>query len=96
MLMPGVADRLERLGIEARRPKLDAQEQRGARVRESLFGVIGRLAAQRLLVFVVEDLEYSDPATRQFISALLRVRRRLPLRSSSAITPTSCRVATRR
>ena len=79
MLIPAVADRLERLGIEAKRPKLDAQEQRGARVRESLFGVIGRLAAQKLLVLVVEDLEYSDPATRHFISALLRVRRRLPL-----------------
>ena len=79
MLLPAVADRLERLAIETKRPKLDAQEQRGARVRESLFGLIGRLAAQRLLVLVVEDLEYSDPATRQFISALLRVRRRLPL-----------------
>src|SRR5688500_643012 len=78
-LIPEVAHRLERLGIEARKPRLDPQEQRGARVRESLFGVIGRLAAQRLLVLVVEDLEYSDPGTRQFISALLRVRRRLPL-----------------
>jgi DNA-binding CsgD family transcriptional regulator/tetratricopeptide (TPR) repeat protein len=78
-LVPRLAERLERLGIEVRAPRLDARDQRGARVRESLFGVIGRLAAQRLLVLVIEDIEHSDPGTRGFVSALLRVRRRLPL-----------------
>ena len=78
-LIPGLADRLERLGIEALSPRLDAPDQRGARVRESLFGVIARLAAQNLLVLVVEDLEHSDPGTRGFVSALLRIKRRLPL-----------------
>ncbi|HEV3485942.1 MAG TPA: AAA family ATPase, partial [Vicinamibacterales bacterium] len=78
-LVPSVAARLERLGIEVRRPRLDAPDQRGARVRESLFGVIGRLAAQKLVVLVIEDIEHSDPGTRHFVSALLRVRRKLPL-----------------
>jgi len=54
-------------------------EQRGARVRESLFGIIARLASQGLVVLVVEDLEHSDPGTRGLVSALLRIRRRLPL-----------------
>ncbi len=58
---------------------LDATDQRGARVRESLFGLIARLASEKLLVLIVEDLEYSGPGTRDFVSALLRVSRRLPL-----------------
>ncbi|MEX2547742.1 MAG: LuxR C-terminal-related transcriptional regulator [Chloroflexota bacterium] len=77
--IPELADRLEGLDVEARSPRLDAPDQRGARVRESLFAVFARLAAQNLLVLVVEDLEHSDPATRGFVSAMLRVRRRLPM-----------------
>lgn len=78
-LIPSVGDRLEKLGTESRSPRLDAPDQRGARVRESLFGVIARISSQGLLVLVVEDLEDADPGTRTFVSALLRVNRRLPL-----------------
>jgi DNA-binding NarL/FixJ family response regulator len=78
-LIPPLADRLDRLGVAVRPPRLDASDQRGARVRESLFGLIARLASEKLLVLVVEDLEHSGPGTRDFVSALLRVSRRLPL-----------------
>jgi len=78
-LIPALAERLQRLGVKAPSSRLDVPEQRGARVRESLFGVIARLASQGLVVLVVEDLEHADPGTRSFVSALLRIRRRLPL-----------------
>jgi predicted ATPase len=78
-LIPSLADRMDRLGIIIKPPRLEASDQRGARVRESLFGLIARLASERLLILVVEDLEHSDPGTRDFVSALLRVSRRLPL-----------------
>jgi DNA-binding CsgD family transcriptional regulator len=78
-LIPELGDRLERLGLEVRSPRLDAPDQRGARVRESLFGVIGRMATSGPFVLVVEDIENSDPGTREFLSALLRIRRRIPM-----------------
>ena len=78
-VIPSLADRLDRLRIDAKPPRLDARDQLGARVRESLFAVIARLASERLVLLIVEDLEHCDPGTRSFVSALLRVRRRLPL-----------------
>ncbi|HUR16708.1 MAG TPA: AAA family ATPase, partial [Candidatus Limnocylindrales bacterium] len=78
-LLPDAAARVTALGLAVEAPPLDALEQRGARVRESLFGVIGRLATSGPLVLVVEDLEHSDPGTRELLSVLVRIRRRLPL-----------------
>jgi DNA-binding CsgD family transcriptional regulator/tetratricopeptide (TPR) repeat protein len=78
-LIPELDERLETLGINPKHARLDAVDQRGARVRESLFGVVGRLATRAPLLLVIEDLEHSDPGTREFLSALLRIRRRIPV-----------------
>ncbi|MEP7361256.1 MAG: AAA family ATPase, partial [Chloroflexota bacterium] len=63
----------------AARPSLDAPEQRGARVRESLLRLFETKAASGQLCLIVEDLEHSDPGTRELISMLLRLRRRIAL-----------------
>src|SRR4051812_15988067 len=78
-LLPEVAVRLQRLGVDSAAPELDAPRQRAARVREALFGLLVRLGARGPVVLIVEDLEHSDPATREFIGALIRTSRRLPV-----------------
>ncbi len=86
-LMPDLADRFETVG-EAPNDAPRAPDQVGARVQESLLAVIERLATNGanhsngnggVVCLVLEDLEHADPGTRDFISALLRVGRRLPL-----------------
>lgn len=78
-LIPSVAERLTRLDLGPHAPPLEAPDQRGARVQESLLGVLERLAGDGAVCLVLEDLEYADPGTRDFVSALLRFSRRLPL-----------------
>ncbi|MEA2677093.1 MAG: hypothetical protein QOJ81_1234 [Chloroflexota bacterium] len=63
----------------AAKPPLDAPEQRGARVRESLLRLLEHKAGSGQVCLIVEDLEYSDPGTRALISMLLRLRRRIAL-----------------
>ncbi|MEP7378667.1 MAG: ATP-binding protein, partial [Chloroflexota bacterium] len=63
----------------AAKPALDAPEQRGARVRESLLRLLEAKAANGQVCLIIEDLEHSDPGTRELISMLLRLRRRLAL-----------------
>ena len=63
----------------AARPALDAPEQRGARVRESLLRLLEVKAANGQVCLIVEDLEHSDPGTRELISMLLRLKRRMAL-----------------
>ena len=63
----------------AARPDLDAPEQRGARVRESLLRLFETKAAHGQVCLIVEDLEHSDPGTRELISMLLRLRRKIAL-----------------
>ena len=46
---------------------------------ESLIGLIERLAATGVVLLILEDLHWADPATRAFVAAMLRVRRQLPL-----------------
>ena len=72
-LIPAVAERLDELSIEPASHRLEAPDQRGARVRESLFTLIARLSAQKPFVLIVEDLENSDPGTRGFVSAMSQV-----------------------
>ena len=79
VLLPTVAERLRRLGVAIEPPALDAPRQRGARVREALLGVLERLAGSGTAVLIIEDLEHSDPGTLEFIGALMRTSRRLPL-----------------
>lgn len=60
-------------------PALDAPEQRGARVRESLLRLLEAKAANGQVCLIVEDLEHADPGTLGLISMLLRLRRRIAL-----------------
>lgn len=78
-LIPSVSQRLAALDLSPEVPPLEAPDQRGARVQESLLGVLERLAGDGAVCLVLEDLEHADPGTRDFVSALLRFSRRLPL-----------------
>jgi DNA-binding CsgD family transcriptional regulator/tetratricopeptide (TPR) repeat protein len=76
-LLPDLTDRLTAAGVEIKAPELDAPRQRGARVREALFGLLSRLGGSGPVVLIVEDLEHSDAGTREFIATLIRTSRRL-------------------
>ncbi|CAN5803937.1 LuxR family transcriptional regulator [soil metagenome] len=78
-LMPSVGERLSRLGIHPGPPALDAPDQRGARVRESIIAILRRLAERGQLILVLEDIEHADPGTLQLVRALLSLSRPLPL-----------------
>jgi DNA-binding CsgD family transcriptional regulator/tetratricopeptide (TPR) repeat protein len=79
VLMPEVGERLRGSGAVVEPPALDSPRQRGARVREALLGVIDRLAGRGQVVLIIEDLEHSDPGTRELVGALMRTSRRIPL-----------------
>jgi DNA-binding CsgD family transcriptional regulator/tetratricopeptide (TPR) repeat protein len=78
-LLPGLGERMAALGAAPRPPALQAPNQRGARVQEAVLGVIERLAGDGVVCLVLEDLQHADPGTHEFVEALLRVSRRLPL-----------------
>lgn len=73
-LLPALGARLTALDIDQRPPRLDAPEQLGSRVVEALLGLIERLAQERTLLLVLEDLHHADPATRAFLGTLMRSR----------------------
>jgi DNA-binding CsgD family transcriptional regulator/tetratricopeptide (TPR) repeat protein len=78
-LIPAVGARLAKIGSAPEPPELEAPDQRGARMQESVVGVLERLAGDGVVCLMLEDLEHADPATREFVGAMLRVTRRLPL-----------------
>jgi DNA-binding CsgD family transcriptional regulator/tetratricopeptide (TPR) repeat protein len=78
-VMPSLDARLQALDIDRSPPRLVAPDERGSRVLEALIGLIERLAATGVVLLVLEDLHWADPATRAFVAAMLRVRRHLPL-----------------
>lgn len=78
-LLPGLGGRLQKFGLSLEPPPLTAPDQHGARVQESLLGVLERLGREAVVCLMLEDLEHADPGTREFAGALLRVSRRLPL-----------------
>ena len=79
LLIPALRTRLAELDIDAEPPVLAAPDQLGARMQESLLGLLERLAEGRIICLVLEDLEHSDAGTREFIGTLLRLSRPLPL-----------------
>jgi DNA-binding CsgD family transcriptional regulator len=79
LLIPALAPRLAELGVDLEPPPLVAPGQHGARIQESLLGILERLAGDGVVCLILEDLEHADPGTHEFIRALLRVSRRLPL-----------------
>lgn len=78
-LLPSLIPRLDALGIARGAPVLEAAEQVGSRVAESIRGTLERIAATGVLFLVLEDLHWSDPATRRFIETLQGVARPLSL-----------------
>lgn len=78
-LLPGMRDRLDALGIDLDPPSLDAPDQLGSRVMEAVLGLVERLADERTLLLILEDLHLADPATRAFLGALGRSRRQVRL-----------------
>lgn len=77
-LVPSVQERLATLGVDPRPPSLAAPDQRGARWRESLIGLLERLADGAQVCLIFEDIEHADPGTHELIRMLLRLHRRLP------------------
>ncbi|MET0771834.1 MAG: AAA family ATPase [Candidatus Limnocylindrales bacterium] len=73
-LLPSLVARMTALDIDLRAPRLDAPDQLGSRVMEALLGLIERLAHERTLLLVLEDLHQADPATRAFLATLMRSR----------------------
>jgi DNA-binding CsgD family transcriptional regulator/tetratricopeptide (TPR) repeat protein len=78
-LVPSLRPRFEELGAPPVAPTLEAPEQRGARMQESLLAVIERLSRVGAVCLVLEDIGRADPATREFVGALVRMSRRMPL-----------------
>ncbi|CAN5595051.1 helix-turn-helix transcriptional regulator [soil metagenome] len=78
-IVPGLADRLAGAGDPPTPPRLDAPDQRGTRLQEAVVGLLERLAGRQVVCLILEDLHQSDPGTREFVNALLRLSRHLPL-----------------
>jgi DNA-binding CsgD family transcriptional regulator len=78
-LVPGLHERLEALGIDHPAPTLVAPDLLGRRVLESLLGVLGRLAGDGVMLLMLEDVHFADPASRRLIAALQDVGRSLPI-----------------
>ncbi|MBA2255333.1 MAG: AAA family ATPase, partial [Chloroflexi bacterium] len=79
LLLPELEPRLASLAVAMDEPRLVAPEQRGARVIEAIIGALDRLGSRGVVLLVLEDLHWADPATRAFIETLLRITRRLAL-----------------
>ena len=79
VLLPRLQERMQALGIDHPRPALEAKDQAGSRMAESVLGVLERLGDGGVVLLVLEDLHWADPATRGFVASLLRVSRPLPL-----------------
>ncbi len=69
---PDLARLLPELDPEAAHAPAPAGESGSARLLELVFGVVQRLAADRTLMFVIEDLQWADRSTLDLISLLVR------------------------
>lgn len=72
LLEPDTRDRLDRLGVSHDAPALEAHGRTGDRIVESVIGMFGRIAEDRVLLLALEDLHWADPATRRAVETLLR------------------------
>lgn len=78
-LLTSVASRLDALAISRVAPDLEAAEQVGSRVAEAIRGTLERMAAGGVVLLALEDLHWSDPASRRFIESLQDVTLALPV-----------------
>ena len=72
--LPGMAERAERVA-GPRASDLADPERRQPRALESLLRWLGRVAAERPIVLVLEDLHAADAATRSFATFMARIAR---------------------
>lgn len=72
LLAPATRARLDRVGVTYDVPALAARGRTGDRIVESVIGIFGRIAQDRVLVLALEDLHWADPATRRAVETLLR------------------------
>ena len=79
VLVPALAPRLDALDIPREAPKLIAPDQLGRRVLETILGTLDRLAGGGVLLLMLEDVHFADPATRGLIEALDDAGRDLPV-----------------
>jgi len=77
VLVPNLAGRLDALGIDRAPPRLIAPDQLGRRVVESVLGTLERMASDGVVLLVLEDIHFADPATLGLVSALQTVGRAL-------------------
>ena len=66
---------LPELDPRARRSPAPAGEEGNARLLELVLGVIQRLAAERPLMLVIEDLHWADRSTLDLVALLVRALR---------------------
>ncbi|MDQ3447676.1 MAG: AAA family ATPase [Chloroflexota bacterium] len=78
-LLPSVSARLVGLGIGRAAPAMEAVDQIGSRVAESIRATLERMAIGGVVLLALEDLHWSDPATRRFVESLQDVMRPLSI-----------------
>ncbi len=78
-LVPGLAGRLDGLGVDRSPPRLSAPDQLGSRVLESILGTLQRLAGDGVMLRSLEDVHLADPGTRKLIDTLHDVGSSLPV-----------------
>jgi len=78
-LLPGLAERLEGLGVVPAAPLRSSPDQQASRLAEGILGTLERLAGQGVVLLALEDLHWADPGTRRFVDTALRIGRGLPV-----------------
>jgi DNA-binding CsgD family transcriptional regulator/tetratricopeptide (TPR) repeat protein len=74
-LVPSLRPRLAALELLPDRPRVVATEWREARMLEAVLGLLERLGERQPVALLLEDMHYSDAATRGLVTFLARVSR---------------------
>jgi DNA-binding CsgD family transcriptional regulator/tetratricopeptide (TPR) repeat protein len=74
-LVPSLRPRLAELELLPERPRVVATEWREARMLEAVLGLLERLGERQPVALLLEDMHYSDAATRGLATFLARVSR---------------------
>ncbi|MDP9482572.1 MAG: AAA family ATPase, partial [Chloroflexota bacterium] len=74
-LLPGIVERLGRLGMLPDRPAVTEPERRQTRMLESILGMLNRIGERTPVVIALEDLQSADAGTRALATFLARVSR---------------------
>ena len=74
-LLPGIVERLGRLGVLPARPAVTDPERRQTRMLESILGMLNRIGEKVPVVIALEDLQSADAGTRALATFLARVSR---------------------